>query len=189
MKKLPNSAKPIILRTDFSNPAAWEKACEEIRKPYGKHDVGVEFLEHPEYQGVTKEQLVRLIPEKYEHDLIVVFDGRTAADPKLPLLVFDPVEEPGQSFRAYPPHIFTIETNLLVGNISFYEFERMLDEDGIYCGYPHTAQEFDTVMEPSRIRSILESHPVSPPPKTLDIRQHIRYWLTRLIRKLYMRKL
>jgi hypothetical protein len=189
MNQLPQTQNPIVLRTDFSNQSAWEKALNAILKPYGDYRVGVEFVEKMEYKDITKEQLLKLIPENYNHSFIIIFDRLTATMSESPLLIVDLFEEPGREFRADPSQIFGIESNLAIANMDFSEFANFVDEDGIYCGYPLQAEDIDPQMDKATIASILASLPVNRPPKTLDIRQHIRYWITRIFLNSYRKRL
>lgn len=47
----------LVLRTDFSNSAAWEQICAAIRQPVGVQgfQAYVEFLSDPEYDGSVAE--------------------------------------------------------------------------------------------------------------------------------------
>ena len=189
MNHLPHTENPQVVRTDFSNSAAWEKACSEIRKPYGEYGAGVEFIDRLEYKDLDKGQVLERIPEKYNHDFIVLFDRLAAEKPGFPLLIVDVSEKPGREFRADPSQIFTIASNLETANMWFYEFAKFVDEEGIYRGFPLTMEDVEPLTDEAAIASMLASYPVSPPPKTLDIRQHIRYWITRLLLNAYKKKL
>ena len=189
MNQLPRTQNPQIIRTDFSDHSAWEKARSKIRKPYGDNTAGVEFIDKLEYKDLTKEQLLKLIPENYNHNFFIIFDRLAAAMPESPLLIVDLSEEPGREFRADPSQIFGIESNLETSNIWFSEFANFVNEDGIYCGYPIRMEDVDPQMDRDTIASRLDSLLVSRPPKTLDIRQHIRYWIARIILNSYKKQL
>ena len=80
MKPIPETENALILRTDFSNHAAWETICTMIRKPVGifRFRANVQFLDDMECADITKDQLLELIPRDYGHSFIVVVD-RTAS--------------------------------------------------------------------------------------------------------------
>lgn len=63
MKKIPKTKNPLVLRTDFSNQAAWETICAIIREPVDNFLAYVEFVNDVEYTGITKDQLLKLIPK------------------------------------------------------------------------------------------------------------------------------
>ena len=57
MKQIPKTENALVLRTDFSNQAAWDLICKMIRKPVGLFRFGanVDFLDNEEYLGITKD--------------------------------------------------------------------------------------------------------------------------------------
>jgi len=91
MKQLPPTENPLVLRTDFSNQAVWEIICAEIQKPVGifRFRANVEFLDDAEYIGLTKEQLLKLVPKNYNQSFIVIVDQMAIAHPDHPLLIVD----------------------------------------------------------------------------------------------------
>jgi hypothetical protein len=116
MKQLPQTENPLVLRADFSNQAAWDVICAEIQKPVGifRFRANVEFLEDVEYTGITKDQLLGLIPRNYNHNfhsLMVLIDQAAISHPDHPLLIVDLYEGFGQEFRAIPSQIQSIENN------------------------------------------------------------------------------
>lgn len=140
MKQLPHTENPLVLRTDFSGQTVWEAICTAIRKPVGifRFRANVEFLDDMEYSGITKEQLLVLVPPNYNHTFIVNVDQIAISHPDHPLLVVDLYERSGQEFRALPSKIQSIENNLSIANMDFEEFAESIDEDGIFRGFPKT---------------------------------------------------
>jgi len=76
MKKLPTTAHPAVIRTDFENQRAWEAIRDLIRTPV--HEGGetfyayVEFLEETEYRNLAKEELLAIVPRDYDHTFLFV---------------------------------------------------------------------------------------------------------------------
>ncbi len=72
MKSIPKTEDALVLRTDFSNSAAWEEICAAIRQPVGAEEFQpyVEFVNDPEYDGASVEQILSAIPEDYEHSFL-----------------------------------------------------------------------------------------------------------------------
>jgi hypothetical protein len=135
MKPIPRTKDALVLRTDFSDAAAWESVCKAITAPVGEFRAYVEFLSDPEYEGISTEQLVSLLPKGSGHTFIFVVDGTTISHPEHPVLCVDLYDKPGRTFRALPPQIQVVENNLSISNMDFREFADFVDEDGIFCGY------------------------------------------------------
>ena len=53
MKHLPETKNALVLRTDFSDAAAWEAICAAIREPVGEFRAYVHFVSDPAYAGLT----------------------------------------------------------------------------------------------------------------------------------------
>ena len=138
MKRIPETENPLILRTDFSNQAAWETICAIIQKPAGvfRFRANVDFVDDIEYVGITKDQLLELIPKDYSHTFIIVVDRTAISLPDHPLLIVDLYERFGREFRAVPSQIQGIENNLSIANMDFEEFAESIDESGVFRGFP-----------------------------------------------------
>ena len=138
MKQIPETENALVLRTDFSNQAAWETICRTIREPVGDLNflVNVEFLDDIEYADISKDQLLELIPRNYNHSFIIVADNTVISHPDYPLLIIDLYERSGHEFRATPSQVQGIENNLSIANMDFEEFAEAVDEDGVFRGFP-----------------------------------------------------
>lgn len=138
MKTIPDTEHALVLRTDFSDQAAWAATCAEIRKPVGRFRflAYVEYLDDAEYADITKEQLLQLLPPHYNHSFIIVADRMTMAHGEHPLMIVELFWEPGREFRAIPSQIQGIENNLSIANMDFEDFADNVDEDGSFRGFP-----------------------------------------------------
>jgi len=135
MKTLPNTEDALVVRTDFSNQEIWMKIRETIKAPTGSFRAYVEFWEDAELKGATKDQLLSLVPEKYEHGFLIIADAETIVDAEHPLLVVDLNDDFGREFRAIPKAIQSIENNLSISNMGFEEFADSVDNDGVFRGF------------------------------------------------------
>ena len=135
MKRIPETTNAAVLRTDFSDDAAWASVCAAIQAP-AMFRATVDFIDDPDYQGVTPEQLPALIPHGSRHSFIFVVDRVALADPEHPIVVVDLDLEPGRSFRVIPSEMWGIENNLSIANMDFEEFADSADPDGVFRGFP-----------------------------------------------------
>ncbi|MDP9310654.1 MAG: hypothetical protein M3R24_07155 [Chloroflexota bacterium] len=125
-----------MLRTDFSNDAAWEAICAAILAPDAEFglEANVTCLSDSAYTGLTTEQVTRLAP-KGPLCFMFIVDQIALTHPEHPILVVDLNREPGQTFRTLPSEVWSIEANLSLANIDFFEYADSVDHDGIFRGY------------------------------------------------------
>jgi len=139
MKQIPETENALVLRTDFSDQATWDSICATIRKPvsFFRFRANVDFMDDVEYSGITREQLLGLIPKNYNHSFIIVVDQTAISHPDHPLLVVDLFDDgTGNVFRAIPSQVQGIENNLSIANMDFEDFSTSVDADGIFRGFP-----------------------------------------------------
>lgn len=141
MKTIPNTENALVLRTDFSDQAAWVEICGELRKPVGTlHFLAyLDYLNDMEFAGIAKKQLLDLLPPGYNHSFIIVADEKAMTHPEHPLLIIDLSKKSAREFRAIPSQIQAIQNNLSIANMDFKEFLDVADQDGIFRGFPADA--------------------------------------------------
>jgi hypothetical protein len=144
MKKLPKTehasglSTSLLLRTDFSDDAAWESLCTAIQEPdpvYGFQAL-VTCISDRDYDGLTVEQLISLVPE--DMTFLFVADRIALTHPERPILVVDLYHEPGRTFRVIPTSMGAVENNLNLANMDFYELADCAGPDGIFRGIPES---------------------------------------------------
>ena len=115
-----------------------ESICAAIRKPVGflRFRANVDFLDDAQYQDLTREQLLSLFPEDYDHSFVIVVDHTAMTAPEHPLLILDLFSGTGAVFRAIPSQVQAIENNLSIGNMDFEEFANAVDQDGVFRDFP-----------------------------------------------------
>jgi hypothetical protein len=185
VKNIPKTENSLVLRTDFSDDSAWDSIRTAIEKPVGEFRAYVDFISDPAYTNLTIADLLALITPDSNHTFIFVVDQRAISDPEHPILVIDLFEERGRSFRVIPSEMWGVENNLSLANMDFVEFAESVDPDGVFRGFG----DYGYPMDNASVASVLASVSVRQPPKTLDIRQHIRYWITRILLYLYRKRI
>ena len=136
MKTIPSSEDSLVLRTDFSGDSAWASICAAIGQPVGEFRAYVGFVSDPEYDGLTAEQLTRLMPDDSDLTFAFIVDRVALTRPEHPILVVDLCNEPGRTFRVIPSQMYAVENNLSIANMDFEEFAEEVDDDGIFRGFP-----------------------------------------------------
>ena len=135
MKPLPKSDQALVVRTDFSDDAAWRAVAAAIRQPVDGFFAYVDLVDDRAFEGATVDQLVELGADVSKSFLIVA-DRETMAGAEHTLLVLDVFVDLGRNFRAIPATIQSIENNLSITNMDFEEFAAAADADGVYRGFP-----------------------------------------------------
>ena len=64
-----------------------------------------------------------------------VVDNITIAHEEQPVAVLDLWHQPGRTFRVIPSQMWSIENNLSISNMDFFEFADAVDDDGIFRGF------------------------------------------------------
>jgi hypothetical protein len=136
-KKLPNTEHSLVLRTDFSDDAAWEALCAAIQEPSEEgFKAFVDCISDPAYAGLTVKQLVALSAKGSDCSFVFVADRTALSDPERPVLVVDLYDEPGRTFRVIPREMWGVENNLSIANMDFHEFADHAEPDGVFRGFP-----------------------------------------------------
>jgi voltage-gated potassium channel Kch len=129
---------PVVLRTDFSDDAAWAKITQEIALPVGPASflASVDYVDDRAHATVNEENVREALPG-YDHSFVILADAASMSRAGHPLLVVDlsPDDEP--SFRAAPGAVQSIENNLSIASMDFAELGEAADqeEDGIFRGF------------------------------------------------------
>jgi hypothetical protein len=138
VRSIPATNNPLIIRNEFGDPRAWQAICELIREPMPAAGdtfyLNVEFLD-PEFQGLGPDHLLLCVLPGYRHSFLCVVDEVAIAHPEFPILVIDLHAERGRPFRAIPSTIQSIDNNLAISSMDFFEFADNVDKDGIFRGF------------------------------------------------------
>ena len=124
----------LVLRTDFSDDAAWEAICAAIRKPQTEVNfcAHVDCVSDAAFSNVSAAQLAIRNPA---HTFIFIVDSVTLSKPEHPILVLDLYDQVGRTFRVIPSEMWGVENNLSLANMDFEEFADNVDADGVFCGF------------------------------------------------------
>jgi hypothetical protein len=135
MTTLLRTKSPLVIRTDFSNQAIWEKIRDALGAHVGDFHANVEMVDNAENKGVTKEQLLGLLSGSYAHSFMVIVDQTAVLNPDHPLLIVDLLGVFGREFRALPSAVQEIENNLSMTNMGFENLAGAVDGRGVFCGF------------------------------------------------------
>jgi hypothetical protein len=132
-----------VLRTDFSNDAIWNQLKGELAAASydgSDYEPQLAFVERRDLSGmsasVLEGQTPRSYPTSYGVPFMIVVDDVAVNAPDHPVLLLDLHEsDTATSFRALPREIASIEANLTLANMDFFEFGDNVDETGVFRGF------------------------------------------------------
>ena len=137
MKPLPDTEDiSLVLRTDFSDDAAWQGVCEAIQTPVGEFSAYVELIDDPDFADCDVVTLLSLPKESLNHSFLFLVDHETISSDEFPILCVDLRRNPGSTFRVIPSAMWSVENNLSIANMDFREFAESTDPDGVFRGFP-----------------------------------------------------
>lgn len=141
MAELPETRSVPVVRTDFTDDAAWERIREKITEPT-EDDFGadVDFVEDRALTGLDEAAIVvgypRGYPHKYRHPVLFVVDAIAVSTPEHPVLVVNlNAGVDTRPFRALPRQVQSIQNNLSQANMDYDEFVTSADVDGVFRGF------------------------------------------------------
>jgi hypothetical protein len=123
-----------VIRTDFSDDAAWEALCAAIEAPVGDFRAYVRFVSDQANENATPAQIAERLKDG-DQTFVFIVDRTAITHPDHPILVVDLHDEPGRSFRVIPSAMWAVQNNLSIANMDFREFAEAVDSAGIFRGF------------------------------------------------------
>ena len=134
---LPDSDLALIIRTDYSNQAAFDEIKNAIAQPVDGFEAYVAYADDAAYNGMKTEDVIDLYG-RANQSIAMVVDSRTISDPEHPLLIIDMFDDAHRDFRAIPMAIQSVENNLSIANMDFADFADSVDADGVFRNFRFT---------------------------------------------------
>lgn len=130
-----NDATPVI-RTDFTDEATWKEIKRDVA---AINEMGfsanVRFVNEQRYSGLTGQELLLSIPSLNEYGCVFVADATAMSTAEHHLLVLDPFNPTGKTFRVISSEAWGVENNLSLANMDYIEFADSSDSDGVFRGF------------------------------------------------------
>ena len=124
----------LLVRTDYTDDAAWEKLVIDANKPYGPDGFSAYFscISDEAFDGLSAVDL-----ERVDGDAQVVFaaDRFSMVGDERTLVVVGRQQDAGRSFRVPLREAWGPENNLRLANMDFADFSRATDPDGVFRGF------------------------------------------------------
>jgi len=129
----------LVIRTDFSDQRTWEAVRTAIEEPdETSYMYPPEFWDRSTYEDISVEGILSRLPKAIEDPFVAVVDHTTIASAEMPILLVDLSKSNGQygrTFRIIPRELPSIEVNLSLANMDFFEFADSADGDGVFRGF------------------------------------------------------
>jgi hypothetical protein len=138
VKPLPETSKALVLRTEFSDDAAWRDVCAAIEapSPIDGFMANVAFVEDRAFEGSgVDDMLAAHAASGFYRAFMFAVDHTTIANADHPVLVLDLIDTPGRTFRVIPSEMWSVEDNLSLANMDFEDFAESVDAVGIFRGF------------------------------------------------------
>ncbi len=125
-----------VIRTDFTDESAWRQIQKDVaaRNILG-FSAHVQFIDDRQYSGLTGQELLERIPNLSEYGCVFVADATAMSSAEHHLLVLNPIDPTGKTFRVIPAEAWGIENNLSIANMDYSEFANSADPDGVFRGF------------------------------------------------------
>ncbi len=131
---LPTEDYSLVIRTDFSDDAAWNRVSAAIGAEVEQgFQAMVECVSDRACEGLSPEAVCRLVPETDVRMFVFIVDDVALRDADHPVLVVD-TEDTSLQFRVVPQQAWAVENNLRLANMGFDDFEAALGPDGVFRG-------------------------------------------------------
>ena len=134
MIQFPISDDALVIRSNFSNDKLWDTICKEATEPHPTFGFTpfVEFIDDKQFENISVDKLLEIIPKNYNRTYIFVADTQTFEHPEHTILCIDLYEIPGQTIRLTPNSMWDVDSNLAIANANFEDYVFSVDTDGVY---------------------------------------------------------
>jgi hypothetical protein len=128
----------LLIRTDFSDDAAWHALCDLVQQPTASDGFQAFFacIDDPKIAEMSIVALAKQAAEDLHCAAIFVADVAAILGADHAVWCVDCADNPRASFRVIPSEIWGPENNLRLGNMDFAEFADEAGPDGIFRGFP-----------------------------------------------------
>ncbi|MGQ4485708.1 hypothetical protein ACN6LM_001503 [Streptomyces sp. SAS_281] len=145
VKSLPDTDETMLIRTDFSDPTAWQALLTTVMTPNRDGFLAnVHPVDDLAYRDLTTPQILSAASE-LDTGLLIVADKTALTSPAMPLLALllsDENDESGESearqthgrLRVVAAELWSVENNISLANMDWEDFENAA-HDGVFRGF------------------------------------------------------
>ncbi|MFC6012533.1 DUF6924 domain-containing protein [Nocardia lasii] len=123
----------LLVRTDFTDDAAWAQTLAAVVASYDEDTVtGLTPVDDAAFDNLPLAALPNLIADQ---SYLFLADTTTMTDPDHPILAVDTASDDLATFRIAPSAMAGVEVNLFLANMDFDDFADNVDANGVYRGW------------------------------------------------------
>jgi hypothetical protein len=148
-----DDAQFALVRTDFSDDAAWQRLVDTVRAPVDFAGDGegyepfVDPFEDSALDGATPEQIAEGLASVFDGEermgALMIADSASMGDPAQATVVMMALGDDGnfegtghgRTFRCVLAEVAAIDANLSIANMDFCEFADGAGTDGVFRGF------------------------------------------------------
>ena len=136
MAEIGRTEQPVVVRTDFSDETGWLTLRDELlaESPEG-WKANVNIVDDPGFDGCAADRVLGAVTEDYRFSFLGLVDAVAVGAGVHAVLVVDLLHEPGRSFCAAPGEVQSVENNLSLANMDFFEFAESVGPDDVFRGF------------------------------------------------------
>lgn len=129
----PVDSTPLI-RTDFTDGAAWNHLCEAAlaESPDG-FAAAITPIDDSQFADASHKALISAVAGS-QAAILFVADAATLRHPDRPILCIDLLDG-NPPFRVVPAALWSVKNNLSLANMDFAEFAEAVDGEGVFRGF------------------------------------------------------
>jgi hypothetical protein len=136
MLTLPSSGSSLLVRTDFTDSAAWQRVRSAVRTESVDGFLAyLTIVDDRVFDGASSEDLREAAVVGENHPPVLFIVDHAALGAGHPIQVVNLRGKSRPSFRCIARELWSVENNLSIANMDWEEFADRADTDGVFRGF------------------------------------------------------
>lgn len=136
MLNLPSSESSLLVRTDFTDDAAWQRVrSAALAESADGFRAYVTVIDERAYDGAAWDDVRQAAMAGGQHAAVLFIADHSALGKDHPIQVLDLSRESRAPFRCIARELWSVDNNLNIANMDWEEFADNTDGDGIFRGF------------------------------------------------------
>ncbi|WP_041289742.1 DUF6924 domain-containing protein [Kribbella flavida] len=136
MLSLPSSELSLLVRTDFTDNAAWQRVrSAALAESVDGFSAYVTVIDERAYDGASWEDVRQAAMAGGEHAAVLFIADQSALGEDHPIQAVDLSGASRAPFRCIARELWSVDNNLNLANMDWDEFADNTDADGVFRGF------------------------------------------------------